>query len=128
MGLDRFDWPQPHRSQAPELRPAPIVGRELASVGRWLSADAVQAYEEAFQAGDGVVDNAELSSILFGIWTAQLMAMDLGKARGTVQEMLQRAQGSGDADLVVEAHVAMANTLFWLGTVLKPWPAWHEAA
>lgn len=92
-----------------------LLGVSLRALEGWLSADALHAYEEAFAAGDGVVDNAELSSILFGIWTAQLMAMDLGKARGTVQEMLQRAQGSGDADLVAEAHVAMANTLFWLG-------------
>ena len=87
-----------------------LLGVSLRSLEGWLSAEALRAYEAAFEAGDGVVDNAELSSILFGIWTAQLMAMDLGKARGTVQEMLQRAQGSGDADLVAEAHVAMANT------------------
>lgn len=92
-----------------------LLGVSLRSLEGWLSAEALHAYEAAFQAGDGVVDSAELSSILFGIWTTQLMAMDLGKARGTVQEMLQRAQGSGDADLVAEAHVAMANTLFWLG-------------
>ena len=92
-----------------------LLGVSLRSLEGWLSAEALQAYEAAFQAGDGVVEDAEMGSLLFGIWTAQLMAMDLGKARGTVQEMLQRAQGSGDPDLVAEAHVAMANTLFWLG-------------
>ncbi len=92
-----------------------LLGVSLRSLEGWLSADALQAYEAAFKAGDGVIDDSELSSLLFGIWTTQLMAMDLGKARGTVQEMLQRAQGCGDADLVAEAHVAMANTLFWLG-------------
>jgi transcriptional regulator with AAA-type ATPase domain len=92
-----------------------LLGVSLRSLEGWLSADALQAYEAAFQVGDGLIDDSELSSLLFGIWTAQLMAMDLGKARGTVQEMLQRAQGSGDVELVAEAHVAMANTLFWLG-------------
>lgn len=116
MGLDRVRNVAP----TPETRRLSydlhrLLGVSLRSLEGWLSADALQAYEAAFHVGDGVVDNAELSSILFGIWTAQLMAMDLGKARGTVQEMLQRAQGSGDADLVAEAHVAMANTLFWLG-------------
>lgn len=116
MGLDRVK----HAATGDEAKRLSydlhrLLGVSLRALEGWLSADALQAYEEAFAAGDGVVDNSELSSILFGIWTAQLMAMDLGKARGTVQEMLQRAQGSGDADLVAEAHVAMANTLFWLG-------------
>lgn len=116
MGLDRLrnavDIPESRRLSYDLHRQ---LGVSLRALEGWLSAEALKAYEAAFQAGDGLVDNAELSSILFGIWTAQLMAMDLGKARGTVQEMLQRAQGSGDADLVAEAHVAMANTLFWLG-------------
>ena len=73
--------------------PAPHVGalcfapdgRLFISTARArLSADALQAYEAAFKAGDGVIDDSELSSLLFGIWTTQLMAMDLGKARGTV--------------------------------------------
>ena len=116
MGLDRVRLAPPApESQRLSYDLHRLLGVSLRALEGWLSADALQAYEEAFHAGDGLVDNAELSSILFGIWTAQLMAMDLGKARGTVQEMLQRAQGSGDADLVAEAHVAMANTLFWLG-------------
>jgi len=116
MGLDRVrnaaDTPEARRLRYDLHR---LLGVSLRSLEGWLSAEALQAYEAAFRAGDGVVDNTELSSILFGIWTTQLMSMDLGKARGTAQEMLQRAQVSGDADLVAEAHVAMANTLYWLG-------------
>lgn len=116
MGLEQVRLP----AATPELQRLSydlyrLLGVSLRSLEGWLSADALHAYEAAFKVGDGVVDDVEMSSLLFGIWTAQLMAMDLGKARGTVQEMLQRAQGSGDPDLVAEAHVAMANTLFWLG-------------
>lgn len=91
------------------------LGVCLRSLNGWLDAEAQSAYEAAFQAGQGVVSEVEMCSLLFGIWTTQLMAMDLPKARGTVQEMLQRAQAGGDPELVAEAHVAMANTLFWLG-------------
>lgn len=91
------------------------LGVCMRSLDGWLSADALLAYEAAFSVGNGLVDNTELTSLLFGIWTTQLMTMDLGKARGTVQEMLQRAQATGDVDVSAEAHVAMANTLFWLG-------------
>ncbi len=92
-----------------------LMGVSLRSVDGWLSEDAKQAYELALKAGHGIVDEAELTTILFGIWTTQLMTMELGKARGSAQEMLQRAQASGNADLFAEAHIAMANTLFWLG-------------
>jgi len=80
-----------------------------------LSAGALQAYEAAFEAGNGVVDDSELTTLLFGIWTTQLMTMELSKARGTAQEMLQRAQLNDETGVSVEAHIAMANTLFWLG-------------
>jgi DNA-binding NtrC family response regulator len=91
------------------------LGVCLRSLEGWLSADAAEAYEAAFKVGNGLVSDVELTSLLFGIWTTQLMTMDLGKARGTVQEMLQRAQATGSADVAAEAHIAMANTLFWLG-------------
>jgi len=116
QGLARMSLPL----TAPEARRLAynlyrLLGVSLRSLEGWLSAEALQAYESARQAGEGVVDDGEMGSLLFGIWTTQLMAMDLGAARGTAHDMLQRAQGSGDPDLVAEAHVAMANTLFWLG-------------
>lgn len=92
-----------------------LLGVSLRSVDGWLSNDAKLAYEAALKAGHGIVDDTELTTLLFGIWSTQLMTMELGKARGTAQEMLQRAQASGSADLFAEAHIAMANTLFWLG-------------
>ena len=49
------------------------------------------------------------------------MTLSLGQARATAQDMLQRAQHLPMARM--EAHVAMANTLFWLGTAKKPWLA-----
>jgi DNA-binding NtrC family response regulator len=91
------------------------LGVCLRSLDGWLSSDAAEAYEEAFKVGNGLVSEEELASLLFGIWTTQLMTMDLGKARGTAQEMLQRAQAVSTADASAEAHIAMANTLFWLG-------------
>lgn len=92
-----------------------MLGVCLRSLDGWLSAGALQAYEAAFTAGNGVVDDGELTTLLFGIWTTQLMTMELGKARGTAQEMLQRAQMNDETGVSVEAHIAMANTLFWLG-------------
>ncbi len=92
-----------------------LLAVSLRSIDGWLSNDAKKADEAALKAGHGIVDEEELTTLLFGIWITQLMTMELGKARGTAQDMLQRAQSLGNAPLFAEAHFAMANTLFWLG-------------
>jgi transcriptional regulator with AAA-type ATPase domain len=81
----------------------------------WLSARAQAEQEAALQAGSGVVDPAALNLLLFGIWTAQLMTMQLGSARATAHDMLERARATGDTAAQAEAHVVMANTMFWFG-------------
>lgn len=85
------------------------------SVEGWLSEQANACYEQALAVGSKLVGEAELISILFGMWTGQLMALDLCAARATAQQMLQRAQVGGHAAELGDAHLALANTLFWLG-------------
>ncbi|MEO4046624.1 sigma-54 dependent transcriptional regulator [Pseudomonas sp. CAU 1711] len=92
-----------------------LLGVSYRSLHGWLSAEAQECYESALEIGRNLAGDADLIPILLGIWTTQLMALDLGKARATAQQMLQRAQATGNADVHGEAHFAMANTLFWLG-------------
>ena len=120
QGLDQVDM----SSTQPDVKRTifdlyRLLGVCLRSVDGWLSDSAKQAYEAAFKAGKGMVEDVELNSLLFGIWSTQLMTMELGKARATAQEMLQHAQASGNEDLIVEAHVAMTNTLFWVGDSIE---------
>ncbi|GEM_PF-339867 len=92
-----------------------LLGVSFRSIEGWLSLTSTASYEAALEVGRGLCNADELSSIQFGIWTTQLMRLDLADSRSTAQEMLQRAHASGSADMLMEAHVAMANTLFWLG-------------
>lgn len=92
-----------------------LLGVSFRSIEGWLSSTSSASYEAALEVGRGLCNADELSSIQFGIWTTQLMSLDLVNARATAQELLQRAQASGISSMQVEAHVAMANTLFWLG-------------
>lgn len=92
-----------------------LLGVSLRSVHGWLSPDACASYEAAVQVGQAFCDPVELASLQFGIWTTQLMTLELGKARATAQDMLQRSQRIANPMLQDEAHLAMANTLFWLG-------------
>ncbi|WP_175873559.1 sigma-54 dependent transcriptional regulator [Burkholderia sp. BCC0397] len=87
----------------------------LRSVHGWLYPEATAAYAAALAAGEGVCDAAELASVRFGIWTTQLTTLQLSDARATAQDLLQCAQRIGTPATLDEAHVAMTNTLFWLG-------------
>lgn len=84
-------------------------------ISGWQSAEALACYQQALQEAAALGDEVEITALRFGIWSSQLMALDLVAARATAQDMLQRAQAIGDTDLLSQAHLALANTLFWLG-------------
>lgn len=91
------------------------LGVSLRSIHGWLHPEATASYTAALSVGEGVCDAVELASVQFGIWTTQLMTLQLNQARASAQQLLQRAHGIGSQAALDEAHVAMANTLFWLG-------------
>jgi tetratricopeptide (TPR) repeat protein len=92
-----------------------LLGMSLRSVHGWLYAEATACYAAALSIGEGICEPAEIAAIQFGVWTTQLTTLQLKQARATAQDMLQRAQNSRDRVSLDEAHVAMTNTLFWLG-------------
>lgn len=85
------------------------------AVGGWRSSEARACYTAALDDARTPGQTAHLSSLLFGVWTTQLMALELNDARATTEEMLERARVSGDAEALAHAYLAQANTLFWLG-------------
>lgn len=87
----------------------------LRSVHGWQFPEAAACYETALSIGDGVCDARELATVHFGIWTTQLVTLQLTRARATAQELLHRAHATDDRMMLDDAHVALANTLFWLG-------------
>jgi len=87
----------------------------LRTIHGWLHAEAMACYNAALAVGAGVCEEIELATVQFGLWTTQLVTLQLSQARATAQELLQRAHGIGSQAALDEAHVAMANTLFWFG-------------
>jgi transcriptional regulator with AAA-type ATPase domain len=92
-----------------------LLGMSLRSVHGWLHAEATACYAAALKIGEEICDPREIAMIQFGVWTTQLTTLQLKQARATAQDMLQRAQNGRDRVALDEAHVAMTNTLFWLG-------------
>ena len=87
----------------------------LRGVHGWQFPEATACYETALAIGDGVCNASELATVHFGIWMTQLVTLQLTRARATAQELLHRAHATGDRAMLDDAHVALANTLFWLG-------------
>ncbi|RQR49990.1 sigma-54-dependent Fis family transcriptional regulator [Burkholderia sp. Bp9140] len=87
----------------------------LRGVHGWQFPEATACYEAALSIGDGVCDARELATVQFGIWMTQLVTLQLTRARATAQELLHRAHALDDRAMLDDAHVALANTLFWLG-------------
>lgn len=85
------------------------------SVSGWLSAEAIENYTEALRVGARVVDPLKLSALMFGKWTAQLTRLDLSTARDTANEIRLRAIALKNREMELDACMALANTLFWLG-------------
>nr|WP_269112410.1 sigma-54 dependent transcriptional regulator [Burkholderia diffusa] len=92
-----------------------LLAVSLRNIHGWQFPEAMACYKAALSIGDGVCDACELAAVQFGIWTTQLMTLQLSKARSTAQELLQRAHVIGDRAALDGAHVALASTLFWLG-------------
>lgn len=92
-----------------------LLGVSLRSVNGWLCGEAQSCYEAALRHGQDCCEPVELATLQFGIWVTQLMTLELGAARATAQHMMQRAQSMTSPAALDEAHVALANTLFWLG-------------
>ncbi|RQS29015.1 sigma-54-dependent Fis family transcriptional regulator [Burkholderia sp. Bp8992] len=92
-----------------------LLAVSLRGVNGWQCSEAMECYKAALSIGDGVCDAFELAAVQFGVWTTQLVTLQLSKARATAQELIQRAHAMGERAALDEAHVALANTLFWLG-------------
>lgn len=81
----------------------------------WLSFHATDSHQQALAIGQGIGSPYEQAKMQFSVWVSHLMMLNLQQARATAHDMLVHAQASGNPMLLDEAHVAMANTLFWLG-------------
>jgi transcriptional regulator with AAA-type ATPase domain len=114
--LDLLQTPhEPEAARLLQFDAHRLLGMSLRSVHGWLYAEATACYAAALAIGEGVCAPTEIAAIQFGIWTTQLTTLQLKQARATAQNMLERAHNSGDRVSLDEAHVAMTNTLFWLG-------------
>jgi tetratricopeptide (TPR) repeat protein len=83
-----------------------------------------QVYKRARDLCQQVGDTAQLFPIVFGLRSFYMMWGEIGFAHALGQELLQIAQKTDTPEFLLEAHVALASTYFFLGE----FPACREHA
>lgn len=81
----------------------------------WADDSVLEAYDEALQLGKSLGRERELVSVTFGLWTTRLMALQLAPAKHMAGELLAQGEKLNSSQYRIQAHLAIANTDFWLG-------------
>jgi tetratricopeptide (TPR) repeat protein len=74
-----------------------------------------RAYARARELYIQVGDNLQLFSVLFGLWWFYEVRAEVLPARQLAEQLLEIAHRLNDTALLLQAHQAMGQTLFWLG-------------
>lgn len=72
-------------------------------------------YARAEELARGLGTSAALARPLWGLWLYRLVRGELGHARALSEELADLAHTLGDEGLLLEAHWARGDTLFWQG-------------
>ena len=81
----------------------------------WKNREVSEKYEKALHLGKRLYRIEKLAVVYFGIWAEHLMNLDLQKALDLARKYLGEGQGMKSPYLMAQAHIALANTKFWLG-------------
>jgi tetratricopeptide (TPR) repeat protein len=98
-----------------ELTLQTTLGPALIATKGYTAAEVERAYARARELCEGVADTPQLLLVLRGLQLFYLVRGGLHTARELSEQMLRVAQGQNDRALQVEAHLALGETLLFLG-------------
>jgi predicted ATPase len=104
----------PERAQH-ELTLQIALGVPLTGTEGWGAPRMGHAYARARELCQHVGDTPQLCSALIGLWAFYLARSEPSTAQELGEQLLRLAQSMQDPALLLEAHVALGNTLVWLG-------------
>jgi predicted ATPase len=104
----------PARDEA-ELMLQTTIGVPLIAAKGMAAPEVERTYARARDLCVRVGDTPQLFSVLFGLWWFYELRADMRPAQKTAEQLLEIAHGLKDSGLLLQAHRAMGQTLFWLG-------------
>jgi predicted ATPase len=108
----------PERSrQELELRVA--LGVPMTATKGFAAPEVEQVYAPARELCQHLGETPRLFPVLRGLWLFYMVRADLGAAQELGQQLLRLARSAEDSALLLEAHVALGLTLFYLGELTQ---------
>ena len=94
------------------------LGVPLIAMKGWASPEAEHAYARAQELCQQIGETPQLYSVLFGLWLVYLLRGELQTARALAEQLLRLARNGQDSSLLLLAHFALGDVLFWLGELV----------
>jgi predicted ATPase len=98
-----------------ELRLQIPLGASLIATKGYAAVEVEKAYARARELCQQLGETPHIFSVLHGLYRFYLVRTELQTARELAEQMLRLAQSVQDPALLLEAHFALGNTLFFLG-------------
>jgi tetratricopeptide (TPR) repeat protein len=90
-------------------------GIALKALKGWDDKEVLEVLLEAESIAEKLGKSSELGPALFGLWGGYLIKLDLEKATLIAEKMMQIGSRAQDDILIMQAHLALSDNLFWLG-------------
>jgi predicted ATPase len=117
-GLDLLDMlPETPERLQHELAIRTLLGPALMALKGYGAPEVQQVYAQARQLCHQVGDHPQLFHALWGLYSFYIVRGQCCTAHELAQQCLRIAQRADDPALLLQAHVGMGESLFWLGEV-----------
>jgi predicted ATPase len=95
------------------------VGSALIAVKGWAAKEVERTFIRAQQLCTKLGEPPEVFPVSFALFSMYFLRAELQTAYSLAEQLLQQAQSALDASLTMYAHVAMGDTLFQMGDLLR---------
>jgi DNA-binding winged helix-turn-helix (wHTH) protein/predicted ATPase len=108
----------PERTQQ-ELRLQLVLGVPLTATKGYAAPEVARVYSRALELCQQVRETSQTVQALLGLWVFYFVRAELQTAHRLGERCLHQAQSVQAADLLLDAHNTLGDTLFWLGELVS---------
>ena len=109
------ELPQTPERDRRELALQLAIGPALMSVKGWAAPEVERAYTRGRKLCEQLGELAQLFPFLYGLWVNHLERLEFRSAYQIGEELLLRAESTGDSTLLLQAHQALGVTAHRMG-------------
>jgi tetratricopeptide (TPR) repeat protein len=111
--------PRSSERDASELGLRTLLGTAWLALKGWAAPEVWTSLHPALALAKSLERNDALPQILWGLWANVLTQGRVAESPSWVDEMLDIAKATGDADLLITGHMSAGVCHYWLGDLVK---------